>query len=326
MSTPFDDSPSHSKDLAMSIDAFSGRNPSYCFVDLHTQEDANLAMRNMQGQLVRDRPVRIDHNTERRRSSKPFNQRPDSAVLKRLNTLRYSNEALSHWTAPTMENRRLYVGGLPQIAHQRTLNAEMAGLFNGYDIQAVSKLVWPHGSKAMEPGSHFYAFVDLATAEEAADAVSTLNGMPTPHRGTYRISCSQRNNGSAIVHREQLQGTSRISEGRVFVGGLPELEDVEGNMRTIFAGHDVRSVGHLITPTASRQIGQHYFYCFVDFDSASEAQAVVTAFEGNEMGLTVGLAKAPGRDVGGKQVTSPSEVVRRDFSKSWRRQDVSGVA
>lgn len=276
-----------SKDLAMSIDAFSGRNPSYCFVDLHTSEDADFAIQNIQGQHVRDRPVKINLNTERRRPRKLAYENPHLAVLKRPNALRYSNEALSHWTAPSVENRRLYVGGLPQIPHQRTLNEEMVNLFDGYDIQAVSKLVWPHGSKQMEPGSHFYAFVDLATAEEAADAVKNLNGKPTPHSGTYRVRCSQRTNGSAIVHREQLQGTSRISEGRVFVGGLPELQDVEGNMRTIFAGRGIRSVGNLITPTASRQIGQHYFYFFVDFDSATEAQAVVAAYEGNNMGLIV---------------------------------------
>lgn len=306
----------------MSIDAFSGRNPSYCFVDLYTEEDAGVALQSMQGQLVRDRPVKLNVNTERRKPS-GF---PQSAVLKRLNTLRYSHDALSHWTAPAMENRRLYVGGLPQIAHQYTLNAEMVELFNGYDIQAVSKLIWPHESKQNEPGSHFYAFVDLATAEEAADAFCVLNGKPTPHGGIYRISCSQRNQGSAIVHREQLHGAAGILKGRVFVGGLPELQDVDGNIRAIFAGHNVRHVGSLITPTVSKQVGQHYFYCFVDFESVEEAQAVVAAFKGNEKGLIVDLARTTGRGDGGKGAASPSDVVYRDYSKSWRRQDVSVVA
>lgn len=121
----------------MSIDAFNGRNPSYCFLDLHSEVEADFAVQAMQGELVRDHPVKISLTTER-----PFkiDYRPesprflgDSDALKRINRLRYSSGAQSHWTAPTLEHRRLYVGGLSQIPHQNTLNAEMAKLFEGYD-------------------------------------------------------------------------------------------------------------------------------------------------------------------------------------------------
>jgi hypothetical protein len=304
----------------MSIDAFTGRNPSYCFVDMYTESDASLALQTMQGQLVRWRPVKLNRNTQRQRP------KPQSATEKRLNTFRYRDDVSSHWTAPAMENRRLYVGGLPQIAGQRTLNAEMAALFHGYDIEAVSKLIWPHSSRQDDPGSHFYAFVDLATAGAAASAAHVLNGRPTPHGGTYIVSRSQRTKGSAKVYREQLSGSARMFEGRVFVGGLPALEDVEAELRAIFAGHRVRSVGDLITAVTSKQIEERRFYCFVDFDSATEAQAVVAAFAGNELGLIVDLARAPGRGDGTSQEVSSPEVVLRDFSKSWRRQDVSAVA
>jgi len=49
----------------MSIDPFDGRNPSYCFVEVPSDELAQLAMNTMQGQLVRGRPVRINTKTER---------------------------------------------------------------------------------------------------------------------------------------------------------------------------------------------------------------------------------------------------------------------
>lgn len=156
----------------MSIDAFTGRNPSYCFVDVHT-EDAEKVL-SMQGQLVRGRPVKITNKTARVPKT---NQRPlsiggkttslpvptclsNSSILKRLSGLRYSNDTLSHWTAPTLQNRRLYVGGVPQIPKQYILNAAMTGMFNNYEIQAVSNLLWPHASKRGEPESHLYAFVD----------------------------------------------------------------------------------------------------------------------------------------------------------------------
>lgn len=314
----------------MSIDAFTGRNPSYCFLDLHTQAEADLAVKTIQGQLVRDRPVKISLQTERQARGIHGKDSPkspkDSPVLKRINSLRFRNDAKSHWTAPTLESRRLYVGGLPQISRQHVLNADMAALFEGYDIQAVSKLVWPHASKRMEPGSHYYAFVDLATAEAATDAVRKLDGTPAPHGGTYRISCSQRNKGSAIVHREQLQSSARITEARLFVGGLPELQDVDGNIRLIFTGRGVRYVGSLIKPPVAKQTGQHCFYCFVDFDSADEARAVVAAFEGNEIGLIVDFARDSGRGDGVQRGVSPPDVMQRDLSKSWRRQDVPGMA
>jgi hypothetical protein len=129
------------------------------------------------------------------------------------------------------------------------------------------------------------------------------------------------------VFREQLDGASaRITEGRVFIGGLPELWDVESAVRTMLAGHDVRRVGELTRTTAEKRSGQNHFYCFVDFDTAAEVEAVVAAFGGNEMGLIVDFARELGREDAKKRDVSPPDVkAQRDYSKSWRRQDVSGV-
>lgn len=329
----------------MSIDAFTGRNPSYCFVDLQTEEDAKLAMQSMQGQLIRGRPVKINDSTERDLKShlepgkvysvgRRMTEVPapksakGTAVLKRLNDHRYSTDARPHWTIPALENRRLYVGGLPQIPTQYALNAEMTVLFENFDVQAVSKLSWPQSSKQVEKtGFDFYAFVDLATSEEAADAVGQLNGKPTPYGGAYRISFAKRNRGSDFVYRNQLDDTTHFAEARVFVGGPSELQTVDGNIRTIFAGHaGIRSVGRLIAQSTAKLSGQHCFYCFVDFGSADEARAVVAAFRDNEIGLIVDFARESriaGRGDDGKRERSPAEKVRRSLSRSWRRQDVS---
>ncbi|SMR45736.1 unnamed protein product [Zymoseptoria tritici ST99CH_1E4] len=275
----------------MSIDAFTGRNPSYCFVDLHTEDDAGSALQTMQGQLVRGRPVRLSRNTERRQTSSD----PKSAVVNKLNALRYNVGAMSHWTAPSMENRRLYVGGLPQIS------ASSSG--------RIARRKW-------NLARIFHTFVDLATAEEALDAARVLNGKVSRYGGRLRISCAQRSKGSGKVYREQLHGDAHIFEERVFVGGLTGSQDVDVSVRAILAGYDIRSV---ITPTASKRSGQHCLYCFVDFGTATEAQAVVSAFRGNKMGLIVNFARTGGDEGGAKRGVSPSEVVRRDLSKSWRR-------
>jgi hypothetical protein len=46
--------------ISMSVDPFSGRNPSYCFVDLETAEEAARAMAELSGMEVLGRPVKIN--------------------------------------------------------------------------------------------------------------------------------------------------------------------------------------------------------------------------------------------------------------------------
>lgn len=50
----------------MSVDPFTSRNPSYCFVDFYTTEEAAEAMQALQGATIRERPVRVRPKTERR--------------------------------------------------------------------------------------------------------------------------------------------------------------------------------------------------------------------------------------------------------------------
>jgi RNA recognition motif-containing protein len=45
--------------LDMSIDPMSGRNPSYCFVDLSTPQECERAMQELNGTMIVDRPVKI---------------------------------------------------------------------------------------------------------------------------------------------------------------------------------------------------------------------------------------------------------------------------
>ena len=52
--------------IDMSIDPFTGRNPSYCFVDFSLREDAVRALETMQGLLVRGRPIKVNLKTEKR--------------------------------------------------------------------------------------------------------------------------------------------------------------------------------------------------------------------------------------------------------------------
>lgn len=228
-----------SKNIDISIDPFTGRNPSYCFVDFYAQEDANQALQKLQYRSVRGRPIKINSNTERKGG--PARARPaaqthaDPSLLTRNvkpNTLVFDSwsrdDAQTHWTAPTDEGRRLYVGGLPHVPNKYALNAEMRSLFQGWNIQAVSKIIPPPEHMQHLTGSHYYCFVDLPTSREANDAVAALHGRRTPHGGTYKVEIGSRSRRPTKVMREQLGVINR--EGKI---PGPRKRDFNGSWRRL---------------------------------------------------------------------------------------------
>jgi RNA recognition motif-containing protein len=51
--------------MSMSIDPFTGRNPSYAFVDIETPDIANRAMQTLNGTKLSGRPVKIKPGVEK---------------------------------------------------------------------------------------------------------------------------------------------------------------------------------------------------------------------------------------------------------------------
>jgi RNA recognition motif-containing protein len=190
-----------SLNLDMSIGPFSGRNPSYCFVDLDDNGNADAAISQLQGHVIRGRPIKINYDTGKRA------KRPRRIETRLANGERrafdFSPTAASplvfdpyartdtreHWARPISEGRRLYVGGLSDISNRSFVNEEMRQLFNGYSLQAVSKRILPaHRNMAIAATGQCYCFVDLSSATDAEDAMAALNGTPTPYSGWYRIN------------------------------------------------------------------------------------------------------------------------------------------
>jgi hypothetical protein len=203
-------------------------------------------MKTMQGQLVRGRPVKINLKTEKRaRGSpqqtrtydypwKPKYEEPINASEKSYAFDRWSREdAKDHWTNPTAENRRLYVGGLPRIYRQADVNEEIRKLFKGRDVQAISKIISPHPSKRSKPGSHYYCFVDLPTAEEANDAVTALDGKLTGYGGNYQISLARGNSTRKVV-REQLSEDTGLKATSWRRSASPEPPQTAANIADLY--------------------------------------------------------------------------------------------
>ncbi|TKX22942.1 RNA recognition motif-containing protein 16 [Elsinoe australis] len=228
--------------LDMSIDPFSGRNPSYCFADLPSADEAQRAIALLPGANFQGRPLRVNVHTPKRRegnltTKEKFGIRPAHSpfttecgwravpphnepappskegdrpgyVFKRW----ARDDAESHWTRPVEQGCRLWVGGLPRVDGQEIVNVMMRELFGDYEIQAVSKMVSPHGMTVELPGDHYYCFVDLREAEEAREAAGRLHGVASPWgSGNVRVRVA-RDGDRKVVREQWLQGKSEGME------------------------------------------------------------------------------------------------------------------
>ncbi|KAL2867183.1 uncharacterized protein BJX67DRAFT_107077 [Aspergillus lucknowensis] len=203
--------------IDIAIDPFSGRNPSYCFVDLETKELAERAMNELDGSDLLGRPVKIkpgvvksaSERTRQRSSTgtgsasenlgsgsprgsrtSPFNvdrwRRDGDAPAPATPSKSYSNTNTSS-NGNADPSKRLYVGGLPRLADQESINRNITAFFKDYTLTNITKLFTPHPAKRFEPGDHYYLFVDFTSAEEAQSAMAALNGAEGPWGAAIRV-------------------------------------------------------------------------------------------------------------------------------------------
>ncbi|KAI1295927.1 hypothetical protein F5Y03DRAFT_299793 [Xylaria venustula] len=169
----------HFVNIHISIDPFTGRNPSYCFVEFRDVDSATKAMEVLEGKELLGREVKC----------RPCQPKGSGSGGK-------PSEAPNRWGQWTSEKegedqpkhksfdryrqdftgKRLYVGSLPRMHDQATNFAEMTELFKDFKLEAISKRVTAHETTRELPGNHDYCFVDFATAEEAKEAMNSLNG------------------------------------------------------------------------------------------------------------------------------------------------------
>ncbi|KZP05948.1 hypothetical protein FIBSPDRAFT_876956 [Athelia psychrophila] len=217
--------------IDMSTDPFTGRNPSYCFVDLRTAEDAGKAMAELNGMEVLGRPVKIKPGVAKKSlpaqgsggHDEPPRRNAYQATEYKPTFDRWTRaDAPAHWEGAPKPGHRVYVGGLPRIDSQPAVDIQMQALFDGFQITAVSKIISPHPSKAAQPGNHFYLFVDLSSTEEADRAIEALNGMPAPWGG--KLTVSGTHGGGVKVIREQFGGKRGVwDEDGKSVDGMGSL-------------------------------------------------------------------------------------------------------
>ena len=123
----------------MSIDPYTGRNPSYCFVEVATQDQAERAMRELNGKDFLGRPVKVGPGVARSRPKRPRDEsdrreRHTRDFTKPVFDRWTRTDAPDHWKGYTEQGRRLFVGGLPRMPDHHTVNADVRRLFMGYNV------------------------------------------------------------------------------------------------------------------------------------------------------------------------------------------------
>ncbi|KAI4252379.1 MAG: hypothetical protein L6R42_007988 [Xanthoria sp. 1 TBL-2021] len=166
--------------INMSIDPYSGRNPSYCFVELTSKSQADSAMQELSGQFLLGRPVKIGPGvaaSKKRKAttnhSKHVETYPEEPVFQRWTR----TDAPDHFDYGK-QGRRVWVGGLPKMGAHSAVNAGVRELFAGFEIEAVSKVVIPAtpAFRGRDVRNHRYLFVDFPRAEEARRAAKATDG------------------------------------------------------------------------------------------------------------------------------------------------------
>ncbi|KAI1439049.1 RNA-binding domain-containing protein [Xylaria sp. CBS 124048] len=165
--------------IHISIDPFTGRNPSYCFVEFPDAESAKNAMmvlegKDLLGREVKCRPCQPKGSGSGSRPSEApsrWGQWSGENEGEDQSKPRYFDRYRQDFTG-----KRLYVGGLPRMNDQATNFEEMTELFKNFKVEAISKRISAHESTRELPGNHDYCFVDFATADQAKEALELLNG------------------------------------------------------------------------------------------------------------------------------------------------------
>ena len=110
--------------IDMSMDPFTGRNPSYCFVEFVSKEEADSAIESLNGTTLLGRVVKANSCVPRSR------KRPKTMpLLDRWNR----SDAEEHWRGMGQDKRRLFVAGLPKPDTQLQAEKLIQGLFSGFE-------------------------------------------------------------------------------------------------------------------------------------------------------------------------------------------------
>jgi RNA recognition motif-containing protein len=266
------------EDVADGIQAINisvGRNPSYCFIDFTSKELAQRVMEEYNGRDFLRRPLKVKLGVRSGAGAGRYDMRPENRSTNNpLSSDRWNRlgKPEDHQVAAE-EGRRLYIGGLPRFENQEDTNKQIRSLFEGFNVEVVSKLISAHESTKQKPGNHNYCFVDLASAGDTEVAIQALNGREV---WGWQIKVDHTTGASGKLGERR----------RLFVGGLPEFADqdaTEAGIKELFDGFEVSKVTKLFLPRESSEEreGSHC-YCFVELADEQQTDRAIVELDWKE--------------------------------------------
>jgi hypothetical protein len=127
-------------------------------------------MTTLSGQLLLGRPVQLKPCVRKRSNDDASRKQSSALYSQRWQRTQRDAPLLS----PMHEQRRVIISGLPKRVSQHTSDLQVRALFEGFNVEAVSKVKSPTDSSG---GGVYYAFIDFATAQEAKCAVQEMDGV-----------------------------------------------------------------------------------------------------------------------------------------------------
>lgn len=119
----------------MSIDPYSGRNPSYGFVELTSKSQADSAMQDLNGKTLLGRPVKLGPGVASRKSRKATSQNADKTYLEKPVYDRWTRtDDSTQFKGYSDQGRRVWVGGLPKMENHYAVNTGIRELFAGFQM------------------------------------------------------------------------------------------------------------------------------------------------------------------------------------------------
>lgn len=104
----------------------------YAFVELETDEQADRAIRELNGTDLLGRPVKIGPGVASKKAA--YGQFNNSQHAKPAFERWVRTDAADHWKGYSEQKRRLHVGGLPRMPNHHTVDAEVRDLFRGFTM------------------------------------------------------------------------------------------------------------------------------------------------------------------------------------------------
>lgn len=127
--------------IDFSVDPFTGRNPSYCFVELETKDQAEQAMAQLAGRDILGRPVKIKPGLAKSSGDRyqrlEGSHRGDGTSLATFATFdrwRRGDPNPPRKDADQGQGRRVYVGGLPKVTDREIIASSIADFFTGLQV------------------------------------------------------------------------------------------------------------------------------------------------------------------------------------------------